>query len=590
MGLQGRLEDLALSDIVQIIYLSKKSGVLNIKDAKSDGNIFFKNGLIIAAESSNITTKLVDMLLETNKINSEEYRLAVEIHKKEVSKTIEEILLEISAIDNIALDRAITNHLILIIKEFYSWKHGTFKFNPGISPELESSMETGRVFIYKDGLKPHRILAREKQTRDKDSNEILPDPQKKLQDAGFTLPMRNELEKVQLEVESELNQMANKSQNKIPIPESEIHTDLTQMAPEQKKSSRIVILVDDEAIMRNLINQHLEEIGFQVVSVQSVIDAIVTAKKMMIRREIPIIVTDLLMPQTDHKGFLGGLELLKAVREDYPEIPIIMMTDQIDPEIRYQCFKYGVRNYLFKPDRNQNSYEAFTADMRMFTSEIGFCIKNTFRDLDHIGKVVIAAPESEEFDLEFGKIIKTSKSDMKDKFQSISEIERFKHIFYELKNLREASEIILLILRYASECLERTIFFLVKDDHLYGLGGFGVTTKGVPITHCMHQFHISLLNDTPFKKVFDSKNTFMHKINDHSMDELLFKFIGPPVNREFILIPVFNQDDVMAMLYGDNAQIENPIQNTDSLEIFINQAEIAMENAFLQRRLKSSKK
>src|SRR4030042_3318394 len=86
MGLQGRLEDLALSDIVQIIYLSKKSGVLNIKDAKSDGNIFFKNGLIIAAESSNITTKLVDMLLETNKINSEEYRLAVEIHKKEVSK------------------------------------------------------------------------------------------------------------------------------------------------------------------------------------------------------------------------------------------------------------------------------------------------------------------------------------------------------------------------------------------------------------------------------------------------------------------------------------------------------------------------
>jgi len=43
---------------------------------------------------------------------------------------------------------------------------------------------------------------------------------------------------------------------------------------------------------------------------------------------------------------------------------------------------------------------------------------------------------------------------------------------------------------------------------------------------------------------------------------------------------------VVAVLYGDNLPDTKPIGDTDSLEIFLSQAGLAMEKALLQRRLK----
>jgi hypothetical protein len=43
---------------------------------------------------------------------------------------------------------------------------------------------------------------------------------------------------------------------------------------------------------------------------------------------------------------------------------------------------------------------------------------------------------------------------------------------------------------------------------------------------------------------------------------------------------------VVALLYGDNLPEEKPVGDTDSLEIFLGQAGIAMEKALLQRRLR----
>ena len=42
---------------------------------------------------------------------------------------------------------------------------------------------------------------------------------------------------------------------------------------------------------------------------------------------------------------------------------------------------------------------------------------------------------------------------------------------------------------------------------------------------------------------------------------------------------------VVALLYGDNVPGNGPIPDTDSLEIFLSQAGLAMERALLQRRL-----
>ena len=55
MSLVGNLEDLGLSDIFQIIFLSRRSGVLAIRGKNVEGKIYFKDGMVIAAYSTDIS-------------------------------------------------------------------------------------------------------------------------------------------------------------------------------------------------------------------------------------------------------------------------------------------------------------------------------------------------------------------------------------------------------------------------------------------------------------------------------------------------------------------------------------------------------
>src|SRR5436190_5729559 len=52
MSLLGRLEDLSLSDIIQIVYLARRSGVLEVMTPAGRNTILFRNGLVVNAGSA----------------------------------------------------------------------------------------------------------------------------------------------------------------------------------------------------------------------------------------------------------------------------------------------------------------------------------------------------------------------------------------------------------------------------------------------------------------------------------------------------------------------------------------------------------
>src|SRR3954471_894220 len=51
MSLLGRLEDLSLTDIVQIVFLSRRTGVLEIVDDRGRHTVLFRHGLVVNASS-----------------------------------------------------------------------------------------------------------------------------------------------------------------------------------------------------------------------------------------------------------------------------------------------------------------------------------------------------------------------------------------------------------------------------------------------------------------------------------------------------------------------------------------------------------
>lgn len=100
-----------------------------------------------------------------------------------------------------------------------------------------------------------------------------------------------------------------------------------------------VLVVDDLAVDLRLVTELLNADG--ALAVQQATDGIEALAWM--ERAVPdLVVTDLMMPRMD------GLQLVRAVREKYPLVPIILMTSQGSEEIAVQALHQGAASYVPK--------------------------------------------------------------------------------------------------------------------------------------------------------------------------------------------------------------------------------------------------
>ena len=103
-----------------------------------------------------------------------------------------------------------------------------------------------------------------------------------------------------------------------------------------------ILIIDDEAMIRDLLVQILEREGYETITASDGKDGI------KIHRENPadLIITDLIMPEKD------GLEAIMELRRDFQDVKIIAMSGggKIDPETYLQIAKtMGAIKTLTKP-------------------------------------------------------------------------------------------------------------------------------------------------------------------------------------------------------------------------------------------------
>ncbi len=105
------------------------------------------------------------------------------------------------------------------------------------------------------------------------------------------------------------------------------------------KSSVSILVVDDESMMRNLLERILSRDGYQVLSAEDGQDAL----RVLENGSVDIIISDLKMPR------MSGFDLLKAVKKDYPGIAMIMMTAYGDTYTVKDALLLGADEYITKP-------------------------------------------------------------------------------------------------------------------------------------------------------------------------------------------------------------------------------------------------
>ncbi len=103
-------------------------------------------------------------------------------------------------------------------------------------------------------------------------------------------------------------------------------------------SSKICVIDDDRSI-RFVLEKALEKANMQVISYASADSAL----EAIALEEPAVIVTDIRMPGMD------GLELLERINQQFPELPVIIMTAHSDLDSAVSAYKGGAFEYLPKP-------------------------------------------------------------------------------------------------------------------------------------------------------------------------------------------------------------------------------------------------
>ena len=129
MSVEGRLEDLGICEILQILSLSKKSGTLHLKSGDQSGDVFFHQGQIVRATSNAYPQELGQLLKHCQLITEAQLKQALEQQKKMVDhQPLGEIVRDLYQIPGPVIENAIAQQIEKVVLSFVSFQAGTFCF------------------------------------------------------------------------------------------------------------------------------------------------------------------------------------------------------------------------------------------------------------------------------------------------------------------------------------------------------------------------------------------------------------------------------------------------------------------------------
>ena len=98
------------------------------------------------------------------------------------------------------------------------------------------------------------------------------------------------------------------------------------------------LVVDDSAMDRRLIGGLLKRAGYEVLYAENGRHAL----ELLAEKLPDIVATDLQMPELD------GLELVAAIRQQFPSVPVLLMTAHGSEEIAVKALQKGAASYVPK--------------------------------------------------------------------------------------------------------------------------------------------------------------------------------------------------------------------------------------------------
>ena len=560
MSLVGNLEDLSLPDILQIVSLSRKSGILMLEREGQQGKIIIRQGKVIQTISPRQGKTLGELLTVRGLLRPDDLKKALEIQRSGGGKELlGGILVQMRLIDETVLEKVVTEQIEDAIVFFLSWREGTFSFELAeIKGRGEFSVDP-QAFILERGVDTQWLVLEGTRMIDERTRESAAAPVHREAAAG---------------------------------PAGE--TSFAGIEHEAATGNRTLIFVDDDPLFRGIARDVLQRRGFRVISCETCASCLAAVDREAGSGVAPAVAADIVMPTTDNQGFLGGLELLEKVRRAHPEVPVVAITAYPDENVRAQVLEMGGQ-FLLKPGAGD------TGDIDSFFSTLTVLLG----ERNVAGNPPIPPPPPDPASVKTGAPPRTDREKaveaLKENLTAFArqesvmaavtlapaEMAFLREMLEELRNPRAASEIGLLILRFAAELLNRAILFVVKGGKAIGLGGFGVEVAGGPDHRGIRGFTIPLNEPSLLESVVRLRVPVQGPLAPCAWNRALMDQMGGKIPMDAVALPLISGGRVRVILYGDNLPEMRPAAGTRALARFLARAGLTIEKALLEKKIQN---
>lgn len=557
MSLIGNLEDLSLPDILQIISLSKKSGVLTIKRHEEEGKIYIRLGRVMLTVSGKNKRNLGNILLEKGVLGKAELDQALAMQRQGgMRELLGMVMVTNNMVGREVLEGIVQEQIEETIFYFLTWKEGTFKFE---LKEIDERLEVGidpQVLISQRGIDTQWLVL--------EGTRLLDERRRK----GAV--------RVQESTGEEQGAWAE---------------DLT------------LTLVDDDDYFSELFVRMARKRGAAINHFSGVGEAREYLDQLMGGEGIGMIV-DVVMPTLDGRGFLGGVELAGVIAAEHPDVRLQIITAYPDDSVLESLRKLGVSPYLLKPEMGRGEWTESAVDA--FVEDV-------------LKRVAAAAPVSapprppaaptpvepsppavspspppaalDEVEGALGVLGEEPPAQpvplpvlISEEIKTIEAVLRHYpawqlmvgDLIYEIQHLKTSSEVVLIILRLASELADRSMLFKVVGSQMSGLGGFGFESGIIRNRDGLRNLTFRVADSPLFAKALESRRLQRSTDAPVPREDLLAQLVGEPPPRHWLIVPTEREDIPRMILYVDSGPAGQELKGEEIIARFFRLAGLVL--------------
>ena len=623
MSLVGNLEDLSLGDIMQIISLSQKSGVLALKSEEGAGRIVFRAGLVHAACLEGRPDDLRALLVASGSIDETAFD-AFAAHAEKVGCAVAELLVQKSDLSAEQIDELLRESVESAILEMFSWLAGDFSFDvrsqaDAADPQVVLSTGVNAQYLAMEGMRIRDERFRDLETGPSDPNaETAPAESFPTEDAFFgteSLEVDNDAPERDgevllppLEVDEPVSAadvlvstiLSNEDGSTIssaeldniepagvqntaevapkistdaePTDEVKVAGDTAaddgnlDSAPTAFVVQRPLVLVDPDVAVLEWAKAALQSGFARVHAFQQAEQGLARIRQYLIRGEFPVVLISTGIRIDSLSGIHGLSDFVSRLKTQAAKLTIIGLQED-DPD----------------PQAGHSAAAATSSDFDGVVTRPG--ARSLRSEIEGSNPA-----SSETFATAVRQLIGSKVDSMASKSTPApgAEAGEIRHLRDATTKLQEASsrgEILPVVLDFASESFARVAILIVREEQVFAIAGRGIDALEVDPLGSSPPVSLQILDSGWVREVLETGKSAAGPPTTSADRDLLTRF-GGVIPAAAYLGPIESSGSTVAIIYCDQGQggAGTP-PDTSGLEVVLQHAGLALDRAALERAL-----